>query len=64
MRTKLSWYAAAFILALVMAAVLLIVDGTDNSTPARTAVPMEKNPEFMPSPDNDTPIGEEGGPYK
>jgi hypothetical protein len=64
MRTKLNWYAAAFILALVMAAILLIVDGTDSWSPARTTVPMEKNPEFKPSPENETPIGEEGGPYK
>lgn len=64
MGTRLYWYAAAFFLALVIAAVLMVVDGTDNSVPAKTTVPMEENPEFQPSPDNDTPIGEEGGPYK
>ena len=64
MPTRYKWYAVAFFVVAVLTAVLFIADFTDAPNPARTTVPMEANPEYQKSPENEKPAAQEGGPYR
>ncbi len=60
----MKWYVALLILATLSAVGLIVADLTNRTHPARTSVPVEPNSEVQPVPDNNTPIGAEGGPYR
>ncbi|MEZ5394137.1 MAG: hypothetical protein R2724_15050 [Bryobacterales bacterium] len=64
MPQRYKWYAVIFVVVVVLTAVLFVADLTDGPDPAQTAVPMEKNPDYKPSQQSDTPMAEEGGPYR
>ena len=62
--TRYKWYAVVFVIVAVLTVVLFVADTFDAPNPARTTVPMEKNPDYKPSPENKSPVAEEGGPYR
>ena len=62
--TRYKWYAVVFFIVVILTAILFVADLSDTPNPARTTVPMEDDPEYKKTPENEKPMGAEGGPYR